>query len=100
MNGVAVALDAPPFVENGSTYVPLRFVSENLLMDVQWDAARAHVTLTSRVQLTLGMDAKEVRSTFGAPARTAVSEKGYTWWVYDDVSDYKLLGVSEERNRT
>ena len=30
-------LDAPAFIENGRTYVPVRFISENLYADVFWE---------------------------------------------------------------
>ncbi|NMA08685.1 MAG: hypothetical protein GX929_06190 [Clostridiales bacterium] len=95
VNGVAIALDAPPFISDGATYIPLRFVSENLLLDVSWDSAASVVTLTSRVQLELGMSSDDAKAAFGEPSRTAVSEKGYTWWVYDDLDNYKMIGVSE-----
>ncbi|MEA4822506.1 MAG: stalk domain-containing protein [Clostridiaceae bacterium] len=97
VNGVAVALDAPPFAEDGSTYVPLRFVSENLLLDVVWNAQNAKVTLTSSARLTLGMPSEEAKNTFGEPSRTSVSEKGYTWWIYDDLDTYKMIGVSDSK---
>ncbi len=35
-----VAVDAAPFVEDGHTYVPLRFVTEGLGADVKWIAAQ------------------------------------------------------------
>lgn len=97
VNGVAVALDAPPFTEDGSTYVPLRFVSENLLLDVVWNAQDAKVTLTSSARLTLGMKSEDAKNTFGEPLRTSVSEKGYTWWIYDDLDAYKMIGVSDNK---
>ena len=97
VNGVAVALDAAPYMENGSTYVPLRFVAENLLLTVEWDAANFKVILTSSLPLKLGMNAQKARSNCGEPARTAVSEKGYTWWVYDDLANYKMIGVQDDK---
>ncbi len=97
VNGVAVALDAPPFIESSSTFVPLRFVSENLQLDVEWNASSKKVTLTSRAGLSLGMSSADVRSSLGDPDRTDISEKGYVWWVYDDLSDYRMIGISDDK---
>lgn len=38
VNGETVELDVPPIISEGRTYVPLRFLSEKLGMDVSWDA--------------------------------------------------------------
>ena len=44
--GTAVKLDAAAFVENGRTYLPLRFVSETLGAQVVWNEAEKTVTIT------------------------------------------------------
>jgi len=46
VNGVKVALDAPPFIQNGRTFIPLRFVSENLDASVEYDAGTQATTIT------------------------------------------------------
>lgn len=46
VNGTAVKLDAAAFVENGRTYLPLRFVSETLGAQVVWNEAEKTVTIT------------------------------------------------------
>ncbi|MBR5011719.1 MAG: hypothetical protein IKY12_04100, partial [Clostridia bacterium] len=46
VNGVTVALDAPAFIEGGRTYLPVRFVAENLGATVAWDSATSTATLT------------------------------------------------------
>ena len=46
VNGAEVALDAPAFIENGRTYMPVRFVAENLGATVGWDGATSTATLT------------------------------------------------------
>lgn len=38
VNGESLALDAPSYVENNRTYMPVRAVSEALNLDVIWDA--------------------------------------------------------------
>ncbi|THF79608.1 family 10 glycosylhydrolase [Cohnella fermenti] len=46
VNGLAVALDAQTEVENGRVMVPLRFVSENLGVQVDWNSKTKIITLT------------------------------------------------------
>lgn len=38
VDGKTVTLDVPPVIDNGSTLVPLRFVSERLGAEVSWDS--------------------------------------------------------------
>ena len=45
VNGEPVALDQPAFIENGRTYLPLRFIMENLGAEVTWDALTQKVTI-------------------------------------------------------
>lgn len=45
VNGQEQTLDAPAFVENSRTYLPVRFVSENLGAKVDWDGATQTVTI-------------------------------------------------------
>lgn len=46
VNGATVKLDAPAFIENGRTYMPVRFVAENLGATVAWDGVTSTATLT------------------------------------------------------
>jgi hypothetical protein len=46
LNGVKINLDAPPDIVNGSTMVPIRFVSESLETSVGYDAIQNQITLT------------------------------------------------------
>jgi predicted secreted protein len=51
------ALDAPPVIVNGVTFVPLRFIGEALGSEVQWNDALKVVMLqrsARRLQLTIG----------------------------------------------
>ena len=45
VNGDPVQLDAPAFIENGRTYLPLRFIMENLGASVVWDGLTRTVTI-------------------------------------------------------
>lgn len=46
VNGTTVMLDSPAFIENGRTYLPVRFIAENLGAVVAWDGATGTATLT------------------------------------------------------
>lgn len=46
VNGETVKLDSAAFIENGRTYLPLRFVSENLGAEVEWNGKDRTVTIT------------------------------------------------------
>mgnify|MGYP004460342981 FL=1 len=45
VNGEAVTLDSPAFIENNRTYTPVRFIAENLSADVLWDEENQRVIL-------------------------------------------------------
>ena len=45
VNGEPVQLDAPAFIANDRTYLPVRFVAENLGATVSWDAETKEVTI-------------------------------------------------------
>ncbi len=45
VNGNFVELDSPAFIENSRTYLPVRFVSEQLGATVQWDEQTQRVTI-------------------------------------------------------
>ncbi len=46
VNGEAKPLDAPAFIENSRTYLPVRFVAEALGATVAWDGATSTATIT------------------------------------------------------
>lgn len=45
VNDEEITLDSPAFIENDRTYLPLRFVMEELGADVQWDGEARTVTI-------------------------------------------------------
>ena len=47
VGGASYTLDAAPYVKNGRTYVPVRFVSETLGYDVIWDQDAGQVNITA-----------------------------------------------------
>ncbi|MEL7658907.1 MAG: copper amine oxidase N-terminal domain-containing protein [Bacillota bacterium] len=46
LNDSLITLNVAPYISNGSTLVPVRFVSEALGADVQWDKTTKTVTIT------------------------------------------------------
>lgn len=47
---VRYTLRVPPLLENGRTYIPLRFVSEHLGYQVEWDEKEQKVTVSKTVE--------------------------------------------------
>ncbi|HQE22800.1 MAG TPA: glycosyl hydrolase family 18 protein [Syntrophomonadaceae bacterium] len=45
VDGKACTLDAPPYIYQGRTYVPLRFLAENLGARVEWQASQRRVNI-------------------------------------------------------
>ena len=46
VNGEQVKLDAPAFIENDRTYTPIRFISEHLGANVEWNESEQQVIIT------------------------------------------------------
>jgi hypothetical protein len=46
VNGTVMTLDAPPYIKNSRTMVPLRIIAEGLGAQVEWDPALRVVTIT------------------------------------------------------
>lgn len=47
VNGSEIQLEASPFIQDDTTFVPLRFISENLGAEVKWDNDIRRVLITS-----------------------------------------------------
>jgi len=45
VNGISTTTDVPPQIINGRTMVPVRFVTENLDCEVQWDGEQNRITI-------------------------------------------------------
>lgn len=47
IDGETITLDSTPFIQNGRTYVPVRFISEALGANVEWVEALQQVIITA-----------------------------------------------------
>lgn len=57
VNGVYINTDAPAFIEEGITYVPVRFISEAMGADVSWNAALGEAVIyhnNTEIRLPVG----------------------------------------------
>lgn len=57
VNDHIVFSDVAPYIKNSRTYVPIRFIAEELGFDVKWDSKTKKVTMTdgkSTVEVTIG----------------------------------------------
>ncbi|MFT9486620.1 MAG: copper amine oxidase N-terminal domain-containing protein [Tepidibacillus sp.] len=63
INGEVIKPDVPPQIINYRTLVPVRFVSENLGMKVEWDSVnrKVNITDTNGKLMVLTIDKKEVQ---------------------------------------
>lgn len=48
LNESLITLNVAPYISNGSTLVPVRFVSESLGADVAWDSTTKTITITKQ----------------------------------------------------
>ncbi|NTV89982.1 MAG: hypothetical protein HGA22_06420, partial [Clostridiales bacterium] len=76
VNGKSIKLDTAPVIRDGSTYIPLRFVSEALGAAVEWDGTRNTVKITSAAAKASTAAAKV--STAAAKAATTATTKATT----------------------
>lgn len=93
VNGSHVELDVPPIVKNGRVLVPVRFISEALGYDVEWDGAKREVIIKSPdyynafyndalgVKLRIGQSVDELTAIMGKPSRIDKSGKYYDWYI-------------------
>lgn len=48
VNGESIKLDSPAFIENDRTYTPIRFISEQLGANVDWNESEQKITITRK----------------------------------------------------
>ncbi|WP_458118853.1 N-acetylmuramoyl-L-alanine amidase [Paenibacillus sp. Z6-24] len=86
VNNNPVNLEAAPFVHNGTTLVPLRFISENTGTTVKWDNTAKTVYLTT-------VPAAAVP----APTATASTGKGMVAPQQEDLAQVNAISFSDDR---
>ncbi|HQJ56262.1 MAG TPA: stalk domain-containing protein [Caldisericia bacterium] len=64
INGVSKEIDAPPFIKDGRTLVPIRFIAETFGALVDWDATTQSITIT--------LDTKNIKIILQINNKTAV----------------------------
>jgi hypothetical protein len=87
VNGKAVTLNVAPQAINGSTMVPLRFISESLGAKVEWDGATRTVTITTEQGQPQSQVQDQVQPKDQTPAEEQTQAKdttqyGYDYWGY------------------
>lgn len=82
VDGEQILCDAPPYVENGRTFVPMRFAAEPLGAEVKWDNTAKTATFTkgSRViKVSIGSDTAYVDGAAKALDAPAALKNGRTF---------------------
>lgn len=76
INDFYIMSDVHPFIENSRTYVPIRFIAEELGYDVEWDGGTRTVSISQHeqsIQFVVDSDVvcinNETQYTIDAPAR-------------------------------
>lgn len=80
VDGKKVETDAPCFIENNRTLVPVRFIGESLGYDVKWDAAARRVAITNgkadaavtKIELTINSNKALVYNAAGESKEVAL----------------------------
>lgn len=71
VNGKEVQMDTKPYIENGRTMVPVRFISEALGLKVDWNGEVQTVSIDEKINLTIGkaeIEKDGVKTKIDAPA--------------------------------
>ena len=96
VNGEPVTLDVAPVVENGRTFVPLRFVSEGMGAEVVWNGSNRsiHVLMTEEREETLSE--RDTQSGTGSDSLDAINAVVDGLWD-ETVPDSQELPSSESK---
>lgn len=73
VNGEKIAMDAKPFIRNGRTFVPIRFVSEALDGEVDWDSSTKKIVIKKagkEINIWIGL----VKSVIGSIVKNDLDE--------------------------
>ncbi|QUH19726.1 CAP-associated domain-containing protein [Alkaliphilus sp. B6464] len=106
LNGINKSMDTVAFLKDGRTFVPLRFISESLGIDIGWDPKTYTVSLKERninkefvVQgISVGSTEEDLISKLGQPDRKDLSKYGFEWYIYNrDYSKYIQVGIKDKK---
>jgi len=97
VNGNQISSDAEPFIFDGRTFVPIRFISEALGKNVTWDQSKYQVRIADPLALNEEFSGKTLFISKDFQLFSVVLEgnptTGYSWEVKDfDQNLLKLLG--------
>lgn len=101
VNGVEKTMDTAAFLKDNRTFVPIRFISEGLGLDVNWNQQTSTVLLDEKDNqgfsvrgIAIGTSEKELIAKLGQPARRDLSKYGFQWYIYNqDYRNYVQVGV-------
>ncbi|MDI6868249.1 MAG: protease inhibitor I42 family protein [Coprothermobacterota bacterium] len=98
VNGNQISSDAEPFIFDGRTFVPIRFISEALGKNVTWDQSKYEVRIADPLALNEEFSGKTLFVSKDSQLFSVVLEgnptTGYSWEVKD--FDQNLLEIEGE----
>jgi len=102
VNGRQIVLDVAPFIANGRTMVPMRFIGESLGANVEWLQGTETVRITysplfiqlGNTRINIGDSQARVQEVLGKPDRIDPSHRGFSWHIYNsDYSRFIMVGI-------
>lgn len=90
VNGEAVEIDAPPYITNNRTMVPIRFISEFFGQKVEWDSETRTASITEDKSVVGDSNLERWAIPMGA-IQAGLNESSHRWFAYRrafTVSDY------------
>ncbi len=121
VDNTPVTMETAPCIINKRTFLPLRFLSEKLGYNVNWELESATVFINKGLtqatpspivssavalkqengeywSISLGIAAADIRSHLGLPQRVDPSPYGLDWWIYNkDLQNYLQVGIKNGR---
>jgi maltose-binding protein MalE len=82
INGEVIELDSVPIVKNGRTFVPTRFVAENLGVRVYWNNASSTVVLLSD-KIDPSMDSSYIEAANPTDEESVSSGSSISFWYFN-----------------
>ncbi len=106
LNGIEKPMDVAAFIKDERTFVPLRFISESLGVEVEWDQNTQTVLLYDKTEnrefviqgICMGSTEGALISKLGEPNRKDLSKYGFEWYIYNnDYNRYIQVGIKNRR---